>query len=90
MNVIHGVEHVGQVDVSSGTLRVGDLEITDVGSGFKSASVYVDRVSGEFVEGFPVRCIYIEIIGDQFAQEWLDAKNDDPDGWDGEEITDID
>jgi hypothetical protein len=86
MNIVHPVEFVGLVDVASGTLRIGDLEIADVGSGFKNARVYVDRVSGENFDGFPVRCIYIEVLGDEFAQEWLDSKNADPDGWDDEDV----
>ncbi len=85
-NIIHGVEYVGKVDVSSGTLQIGDLKIADVGSGFKQASVYLDRISSDEMDaGFPVRCIYVEIIGDEFAHEWLVSKNNDPDGWDNEE-----
>lgn len=79
--IIHPVEYVGQVDVTSDTIKIGDLEITGVGSGFPQARIYLDRISG-FKEGFPVRCIYIEMIGDEIAHRWLEAKNDDPDGWD--------
>ena len=65
---------LGQVDVSSGVLQVGGLEIFDVGSGYPQANVYVERVSGKG-DGVVVGTIIIEIIGDGTAQRALDAEN---------------
>jgi hypothetical protein len=72
--IFHAPSWIGQVDVSSGVLQIGDLLVNDVGEGYKMANVYVDRVSG-IKEGLPVGIIHIEIIGDYYAQRELDEEN---------------
>lgn len=72
--IIYAPEWIGQVDVTSGVLRIGDLEVQDVGSGYPEANVYVKRMSGK-TDGIVVAKIIIEIIGDGTAQEELDAQN---------------
>ena len=76
-NTIFPPVYVGDVDVSSGELKIGDLTLTDVGSGYKTAGVYVERLGAEFVEGLPVARIHIEIFGDEWAQAALDAENEE-------------
>lgn len=71
---------VGQVDVSGGVLKIGDLEVGNVGSGYPAANVYVREVTGKrtlsgVIEQPVVGKILIEIIGDGFAQEELDEIN---------------
>lgn len=82
--VIHPPEWIGQVDVSSDILLIGDLHVDSVGSGYPQANVYVERTSGlprlregvlSVVDGFPISRIIIEIIGDYTAQLALDAEN---------------
>lgn len=69
-------EYVGKVDVRSGSLKIGDLEVFDVGGGYPDGGVYVERVSGKG-DGLVVGRIIIEIIGDATAQAELDAQNDE-------------
>lgn len=74
--VIHAPEWIGKVHVKTGVLKIGDLDVYDVGGGYPETNVYVRRVSGKG-DGFVVGKIIIEIIGDGTAQEELDAQNEE-------------
>jgi len=82
--VIYAPSWIGQVDVSSGLLKIGDLGVYDTDGGYPMANVFVERTSGgerirngvrSEIEGFPISRIIIEIIGDYTAQQALDAEN---------------
>lgn len=72
--VIFPAEHVGQVDVSSGHLEIGDLVVNGVGHGYPMGNVYVRKMTGK-IDGLAVAHVIIEIIGDRHAQEELDEEN---------------
>ena len=71
--VVYSAEHVGELTYSDQTIEVGDLKIHDV-HGYNPASVYVRRISGK-TDGISVAEIIITVIGDEYAQEELDAEN---------------
>lgn len=58
-------------------IRIGDLAVRDV-HGFNPAAVYVRRISGK-TEGISVAEIIISVVGDYYAQEELDAENEEAD-----------
>lgn len=58
-------------------VQVGDLTINDV-HGYNPAAVYVRRVSGK-MEGISVAEIMITVVGDEYAQEELEAENEEAD-----------
>lgn len=60
---------------TAGTIQVGELLIRDV-HGYNPAGVYVRRISGT-TDGISVAEIIISVVGDGYAQEELDAENDE-------------
>lgn len=71
--VIYPAEYVGVLDYADNTVEVGDLRIGDV-HGYNPAGVYVRRISGK-TDGISVAEIIISVVGDNYAQEELDAEN---------------
>jgi len=73
--VIYPAEFVGALAYEDNTVRVGELVIHDV-HGYNPAGVYVRRISGK-MEGISVAEIIISSVGDGYAQEELDAENEE-------------
>jgi death-on-curing protein len=73
--VIYPAEFVGALPYTDGTIAIGELTIRDV-HGYNPAGVYVRRISGK-TDGISVAEIIISVVGDGYAQEELDAENDE-------------
>jgi death-on-curing protein len=73
--VIYPAEFVGPLPYTDGTIQIGELIIRDV-HGYNPAGVYVRRISGK-TDGISVAEIIISVVGDGYAQEELDAENDE-------------
>lgn len=73
--VIYPAEFVGPLPYEDGLIRLGDLTIADV-HGYNPAGVYVRRITGK-TEGVSVAEIIISVVGDGYAQEELDAENEE-------------
>jgi hypothetical protein len=71
--VIYPAEYVGEFPYENHAIHVGNLTIRDV-HGYNPASVYVRRISGK-TDAVTVAEIIISVVGDQYAQEELDAEN---------------
>jgi hypothetical protein len=69
-------EWVGNLGYTNHTIKVGDLEIHDV-HGYNPAGVYVRRCTGKEGDLVTVSEIIITVVGDGYAQEQLDAENDE-------------
>jgi len=72
---MYPAEFVGSLSYNEHTIHIGDLAIGDV-HGYNPAGVYVRRVSGK-TDGISVGEVIISVIGDHYAQEELDAENDE-------------
>lgn len=70
---IYPAEYVGDLPYENHAIQVGSYLIRDV-SGYNPASVYVRRGSGK-TDAVSVAEIIISAVGDQYAQEELDAEN---------------
>jgi death-on-curing protein len=73
--VIYPAELVGNVTYTDNTIEIGDVTVHDV-HGYNPAGVYVRRISGK-TEGISVAEIIISVVGDGYAQEELDAEDDE-------------
>ena len=71
--VIYPAEYIGELLYDNHAIQVGQHLIRDV-YGYNPASVYVRRMSGKD-ESVTVAEIIISAVGDQYAQEELDAEN---------------
>lgn len=73
--VIYSAEYIGELSYTDNAVEIGDLTVPDV-HGYNPAGVYVRRISGK-TDGISVAEIIISVVGDQYAQEELDAENDE-------------
>jgi death-on-curing protein len=71
--VIYPAEYVGGLAYTDNTIHIGEVAVRDV-HGYNPAGIYVRRVSGK-TDGISVAEIIITVVGDQYAQEELDAEN---------------
>lgn len=72
---VYSAEYVGDLSYTDNAVEIGDLTVYDV-HGYNPAGVYVRRISGK-TDGISVAEIIISVVGDQYAQEELDAENDE-------------
>jgi len=75
MNTIFPAQFVGEAVIIDGVLDVGGCKVEGITYGFNPASVYVRHAIGE--DGVSVAHVLVEIVGDAFAQEQLEAQNAD-------------
>lgn len=73
--VMYSAEFVGSLSYNDQTIHIGEVAIGDV-HGYNPAAVYVRRVSDKS-DGISVGEIIISVIGDRYAQEELDAENEE-------------
>ncbi|MDX6556558.1 MAG: hypothetical protein QOD86_2753 [Miltoncostaeaceae bacterium] len=78
--VVHPIEFVGHAVIENGVLRIGDLEVPgcrgfwNVDHTRMEAQVFVNRISGDWIDGLAVAEIHIAVMGDGLAEEALRAE----------------